>query len=128
MRIILIITKGDAGSSTFRNSQVEQRDGLADLVILCCSMVLLSGSAAIVAIALWKGFQKKVFSPEEAKGSMERHAPAAASSRGEVPRSLPEKSPPKKCLQPRRIRLQCQNKGRTLMCQPAEDMTLTSFS
>lgn len=39
--------------------EVEPRDGLVDLVILCCSLVLLSGSAAIVSIALWKGFQKK---------------------------------------------------------------------
>ena len=38
---------------------MEPRDGLVDLVILCCSLVLLSGSAAIVSIALWKGFQKK---------------------------------------------------------------------
>jgi len=48
-------------------SEVEQRDGLADLVILCCSMVLLSGSAAIVAIALWKGFQKKSSAPKKRK-------------------------------------------------------------
>ena len=46
------------GATTTTQPEEEQQDSFTDLVIISCSIVLLSGSAAIVAVAVWGGFRK----------------------------------------------------------------------